>query len=190
MHARRAGERTVTFGVSGALWKDAMVMFDRETGSLWSHVTGACIEGALEGTTLRALPSRLLPFSEWLALHPSARFVVRPAGSSTGSRYEGYAASDRQGIFGTQAARRELRPKAIVQGVTAGGEAAAIAHESVRRRREMTFSLGGEQFLARHEHGGVAVWRKGPGGTLEPWPSTTAYWFAWLNFYPRAKLVR
>jgi len=40
VYARTVGSRTLTFGVSGMLYRDALVMYDRETESLWSQVHG------------------------------------------------------------------------------------------------------------------------------------------------------
>ncbi|MFB6095595.1 MAG: DUF3179 domain-containing (seleno)protein, partial [Halodesulfurarchaeum sp.] len=51
----REGE-TLTFGVSGKLADDNLVMYDRETGSEWKQSLGTCIEGPREGESLSILP--------------------------------------------------------------------------------------------------------------------------------------
>ena len=50
MYARPTDDegRPLTFGVSGKLWRDALVMFDRQTGSLWSQISGDAIRAELE----------------------------------------------------------------------------------------------------------------------------------------------
>lgn len=190
VHSRRLGDETLTFGVSGMLWKDAFVMFDRETHSLWSHVTGECLEGEHAGVALSTLPSMLMPFAEWAAKYPQSRVLARPAGAPAMSRYARYAASERQGIFGTRARRRELEPKAVVQGVAQGDAAMAVSHEALRQKGKVTFRLGKADLAARWEDGAARVYRKGKGGTLTEVPSTSAYWFAWLNFYPATEVLR
>ena len=40
VYDRTVGSQTLTFGVSGMLFRDALVMFDRETDTLWTHVDG------------------------------------------------------------------------------------------------------------------------------------------------------
>ena len=40
VYERTVAGRTLTFGVSGMLYRDALVMYDRETDTLWSHVDG------------------------------------------------------------------------------------------------------------------------------------------------------
>jgi hypothetical protein len=36
----------------------------------------------------------------------------------------------------------------------------------------------------------VDVFKKIEDGELEPYPTTTAYWFGWINFYPKAEVIR
>ena len=53
---RRAGDRILDFGTSGALLNSALVMYDRQTESLWSHYTGQAVVGHLTGTELDLIP--------------------------------------------------------------------------------------------------------------------------------------
>lgn len=72
---RRFGGRTLVFGVSGYLLHENQVLFDRQTGSLWSQIGGGAITGRMRGTPLRALPSRVQPWSTWRAEHPQTRVL-------------------------------------------------------------------------------------------------------------------
>jgi hypothetical protein len=47
VYARTVNGRTLTFGVSGKLIRNSLVMYDRETHSLWTHLTGGAIDGPL-----------------------------------------------------------------------------------------------------------------------------------------------
>ena len=51
--------RSLTFGVSGRLLANALVMYDRETQSLWSQPLGRSIDGEFRGTTLHPLAAAL-----------------------------------------------------------------------------------------------------------------------------------
>jgi hypothetical protein len=53
VYARNLGPRTLTFGVSGMLYRDALVMYDRETGTLWSRIDGRARHGKSGGPTIR-----------------------------------------------------------------------------------------------------------------------------------------
>lgn len=66
VYARRLKNgRVLDLGVSGALYRDALVMYDRETGSYWSQITGQAIRGPLVGEKLRHLPSVVTTWGEW-----------------------------------------------------------------------------------------------------------------------------
>ena len=57
MSGREIDGLTYTFGVSGKLWRDALLMYDHQTRSLWSHITGQAVKGASQGKQLQVLVS-------------------------------------------------------------------------------------------------------------------------------------
>ena len=52
MYSREIDGQVYTFGVSGKLWRDALLMYDHQTRSLWSHITGQAVERYLPGKTV------------------------------------------------------------------------------------------------------------------------------------------
>lgn len=77
---RRIGDRVVSFSTSGMLYRSALVMYDRQTRSLWSHFTGQAIAGVLTGTELEGIPVQTLAWSKWLAEHPDGLVLSRDTG--------------------------------------------------------------------------------------------------------------
>ncbi|MCB9395960.1 MAG: DUF3179 domain-containing protein [Acidimicrobiaceae bacterium] len=77
---RRVGDRVVSFGTSGLLWRSALVMYDRQTESLWSHFTGAAIAGVLTGTELDTFPVATVPWGEWRDARPDGIVLSRDTG--------------------------------------------------------------------------------------------------------------
>ena len=53
--------RDLTFGVSGLLYNSDMLLYDRETESLWSQIKKQAITGPMKGHRLSALPLADLP---------------------------------------------------------------------------------------------------------------------------------
>jgi hypothetical protein len=53
---RRLGERVLTFGTSGKLYLSDLVMYDRQTESLFSQIEGRAIAGVLAGVELDRVP--------------------------------------------------------------------------------------------------------------------------------------
>lgn len=70
VYERRVDGRLLEFGVSGKLVDDALVMYDRETGSEWKRPTGECIAGPLEGERLEALGASVTTFESFKDAHP------------------------------------------------------------------------------------------------------------------------
>ncbi|GIU89787.1 MAG: hypothetical protein KatS3mg010_0886 [Acidimicrobiia bacterium] len=67
---RRVEGRVLEFGTSGLLWNSALVMYDRQTETLWSHFTGQGIVGVLTGVELATFPVATVPWSVWRDAHP------------------------------------------------------------------------------------------------------------------------
>ncbi|MFO7536928.1 MAG: DUF3179 domain-containing protein, partial [Chloroflexota bacterium] len=79
---RRLGERTYTFGVSGLLRHSDLIMWDRQTESLWQQFTGEGIVGDLAGAQLQMLPSAIISFADFRAAHPGGLVLSRETGFS------------------------------------------------------------------------------------------------------------
>jgi hypothetical protein len=77
---RSLGERTFTFGTSGRLFQSALVMYDRQTESLWSHFNGRAIAGHLTGTELEQPPVATVAWSTWRDANPDALVLSRETG--------------------------------------------------------------------------------------------------------------
>ncbi len=77
---RRVGDRVVTFGTSGKLYLSNLVMYDRQTQSLWPQIQGRAVAGALTGTTLKILPTDILPWRQWREDNPDSQVLSRDTG--------------------------------------------------------------------------------------------------------------
>ena len=66
-----------TFGVSGKLYKSALVMYDRQTESLWSQILQKAITGPMTGTELSMLPAQHTTWGQWQSQHPGT-LVLSP----------------------------------------------------------------------------------------------------------------
>lgn len=77
---RRVGSRVLTFGTSGMLWNSALVMYDRQTETLWSHFTGAGIIGTLTGVELAKFSVATVPWQAWREAHPDGLVLSRSTG--------------------------------------------------------------------------------------------------------------
>lgn len=136
----RVDGRELAFGVSGKLADDALVMYDRETGSEWKQPTGEAIAGDLEGSTLEVVPAPLVTWERFEADHPDGVVLQPVRGTEDGGRgpreiydtapYERYEAGEAFGLYGMRGEgerrswdRTDLDAKTVVLGIEHGGEA-------------------------------------------------------------------
>jgi hypothetical protein len=156
VHARSLGDTTLTFIVSGKLWRNSLIMQDEQTGTLWSHVTGLALDGPLVDRQLAMLPSVQTSWSEWVAEHPDTK-VLQKESEVRSSRYEAYFQDpERTGLFRADWLRERMPGKAKVHGITRGPHALAIADERLPAGELVNFDLAGDYMVAfRAREGGV-----------------------------------
>ncbi len=154
-------------GVSGTLWKDALVMYDDVTGSMWSQVDGRAIVGPQRGARLRELPAVQTTWAEWVRLHPDTRVLRKQGAARAGSRYEAYFKDPgRLGVLGSKARDTRLPPKEVVIGLVLGGEARAYPRSRLRAGAVVNDVVGGVPvLLAIHPSSGrVDVFKRAVAG--------------------------
>lgn len=187
MYDREVAGRELTFGVSGMLYRNSLIMYDRETGSLWSHLLGAAIRGPLEGATLATIPSTFTSWSEWRRSHPGT--LVLSPDDAPYDAYTGYYESRRTGISGLRRLDPRLRTKELVFAVMAPS-AKAYAFRDLERLRRIRDTLSGRpvEVVYRGPRSAEAFLRGASG--RRRLPATPIFWFAWVDLFPGAPLWR
>ena len=129
MYAREIGERVLTFGVSGKLILNAMVMYDRQTDSLWSQFLGEAVEGPLAGTKLELVSSQLTAWSAWREEHPDT--LVLDTRGQVIDHYAEYYADGRSGVLGQAHFDGRLPSKDLVVGIAGQAWPEGISPQSL-----------------------------------------------------------
>ena len=134
VYDRTVDNRTLTFGVSGMLFRDALVMFDRETDTLWTHVDGRAIQGPLAGRTLVPVAAIHATWKQWKTLYPDS-LVLKKRGEFR-SPYESYnRSSQKLGIFGRRNEDTRLPGKERILGIRADTAVVVFPLGEVRKAR-------------------------------------------------------
>ena len=97
---------------------NALVMYDRETDSLWSQFLGKAVAGPLRGIDLEIIPSQLTNYGSWTELHPDTLVLDTHASYPIDDHYITYYREHRAGILGEENPDERLRIKDLVLGVT------------------------------------------------------------------------
>lgn len=181
--AKVAG-RARRFGVSGLLYNSDVLLYDRESESLWSQIMGKAVSGPLKGEPLAPIPLAHTTWGDWRRRHPDTVVLSTDTGYVRDYRrdpYAGYADSPAV-TFPTGAVDRRYHPKERVLGVEIGDVAKAYPFPELERAGgTVTDTLAGRAltitFDAAHQTARVLD------GDREI-PSVIAFWFAWYAFHP------
>ena len=142
---RRVNGQTLTFGVSGLLRNSDLVMWDRQTESLWQQITGEAIVGELAGTQMPLIPTPIVSWKDFRQAFPSAEVLSRETGHDRayGSNpYVGYDSESQPFLFNGDLDPR-YSPMERVVGVTIGKETKAYPFSVISEMRAINDSLGG-----------------------------------------------
>ena len=142
MYAREVNGKTLTFGVSGKLIRNSLVMFDRETGTLWSHLTGEALDGPLLGQHLHQLLSEQTTWGRWRAEHPDTLMLDVDGADPTFDPYQNYYVAPDPGIVGRKRADDRLPVKEKVIGIRLGGGIKAYSFTALARDRVVNDVVG------------------------------------------------
>lgn len=164
---REVDGRVLEFGVSGKLYRSALVMYDRQTKSLWTHFDGLAVQGPLTGTRLEIVPAQLLSFDEWRRSQPVGQVLSRNTGHPVDYGTNPYEYYERQDgpyeQFFRQAVNYRLPAMARVVGVSIGGTDIAYAYRDLSDRHEGAMvvedEVGGRRF--------VVFWTAGTASALD-----------------------
>lgn len=143
VYERSVEGRLLTFENSGALWRDTLVLKDRETGTYWTAATGAALSGPLAGRRLEPRPAVYTSAAAWRRAFPDSRYAELGVSTSVPLMMRVYGASPWQGISGVKTRDRRHRPKEEFLSVAAGRETLAFRTSEIRRRRIVEATVGG-----------------------------------------------
>ena len=174
------------FGVSGLLYNSDMLLYDRQTESLWSQIMARAVSGPSKGKTLTLIPASYTSWANWAAAHPGGIVLDIDTGHGRDYSRDPYAGYDKTRALYFSVSNRDDRrhPKEPVVGLVLNG------HAKIWPLRELAKVTGGQLTDSLNEtvlHINYAltdqtvVITDGAGRRM---PSVPGYWFAWLAFYP------
>ncbi len=184
------GRRQI-FGVSGLLYNSDVVLYDRESESLWSQLLGKAISGPRRGQRLQSIPTSNTTRSDWRGRHPDTLVLSRDTGHRrdyTADPYGDYARSPDL-MFPVSFRAQGMHPKQPVLGIEIDGHAVAYPLSELAQAGAMVEDRIGSLTVRVHYD---ATYQTGEitraDGTMLP--GVMAYWFAWYTFHPETRVYR
>lgn len=121
----RSAGQDLTFGVSGLLFNNNLIMFDRQTDSHWPQMRMQCDQGELINTKLTVYPAIETAWGTWKKLFPNTVILSTDTGFDRhgyqpGTAYPGYSNPNSSPLFDVAFLDDRLPPKQRVHGVLVG----------------------------------------------------------------------
>lgn len=179
------------FGVSGLLYNSDVLLYDRETESLWSQIMRKAISGEMKGTSLDQLALTHTTWRDWRERHPDTLVLSTDTGHARNydrSPYAGYEKTPRV-FFPVNNKNAKYHPKELVMGLKIGEQTKVYPFAELSKGPSVVNdSFAGRslriEFDARNRTGRI-VDQLG-----EEIPTTIAYWFAWAAFNPDTEVFK
>ena len=173
------------FGVSGLLYNSDVLLYDRETESLWSQLMSTAITGPMKGSKLRTIPVTHTTWRDWLSRYPATEVLSPNTGHRVNYRVDPYPAYGSSGklYFPVSKTSKLYGRKEIVLGLEINERFKAYPFEELENSaKRFSDTFEGQSFDVIFDgENETARILDGEGNEL---PTTMAFWFAWYAFHP------
>ena len=174
------------FGVSGLLYNSDMLLYDRQTESLWSQILARSVAGKLKGTRLSLMPATYTSWKHWAELHPDGTVLDIDTGHRRDYSHDPYAGYDKSRTLYFDVTHRDRRyhEKEPVVGLVLDGQAKVWPLRELAKVKDgqLTDSINDNELRITYRPHDSTVSIVDADGTQLP--SVPGYWFAWVAFYP------
>ncbi len=188
----RVNKSKLDFGVSGLLYNSDVLLYDRQTESLWSQLMQKAVTGKYRGTKLTSIPLSHTTWADWKTRHPETSVLSTRTGAMRNyesSPYKGYAES-RHLLFPVYSkAPERFHPKEKVLGVEINGVFKAYPFVELNKKAQPLFTdtVNNSDLTIhwnkQHQSGEIYIGRKNI-------TVIQAFWFAWFAFHPETEVYK
>lgn len=152
---------TREFGVSGALRRNDLIMYDRETETLWQQITGEAIVGEPAGSQLEFLPSQIVSWADFRDSFPDGTVLNRVTGRALSygeNPYPFYDAAGSNPLFRLdEFDDRRLDAKERVLAIDLGEDPIAFPFSALSESVVLTGESAGQDVVAFWQPGTLSA---------------------------------
>lgn len=191
-YVSKAGSKPLSFGVSGLLYNNEVLVYDRQTQSRWSQILAQAVSGPLKGAKLSTVALTHTSWADWKQRHPDTLVLSADTGFGRDYARDPYAGytQDLSIMFPVAGRSQRYHPKETVIGIEVGGKFKAYPFVELAKIKDgkTTDTLGGKTLTVRFDAGhrtGAVFDAQG-----KEIPTVTAFWFAWYAFHRDTEVFR
>lgn len=188
--------QVLSFGVSGLLYNSDVLLYDRESQSLWSQLLAKAVTGKHKGASLKMIPIQHTTWEGWRKLHPSTHVLSKNTGyrrSYNRDPYSGYEQSRSVYFPVFNKAPNKYHPKEKILGLVVGDVYKAYPfielnkqHKSENSQWTFADEVNGDVFIIHWDEKQQSGYISNEKGDIVP--VIQGYWFAWYAFHPETEV--
>ncbi|MHC4474922.1 MAG: DUF3179 domain-containing protein [Planctomycetota bacterium] len=160
VYERTVEQKQYSFGVSGMLRYSNLVMYDRQTETLWQQVTGKALVGDMVGSTLKSIPAQIISFDQFRSAYKDGLVLSRKTGYRRNygrNPYVGYDDISKRPFMLRAQTDDRLRPMEKIVTVSINGANKAYPYGITRKRRVINDVVGGKPMVVFHDKAAVSA---------------------------------
>ncbi|MCP4431886.1 MAG: DUF3179 domain-containing protein [Gammaproteobacteria bacterium] len=187
------GGEVTEFGVSGLLYNSDVLLYDRNTESLWSQISSRSVAGKLVGTELVRLPISHTTWQDWENKYPDTLVLSEETGhfrDYSRDPYAGYEKSRSLFFAVNNQAPESYHPKELIIGLEVNGTYRAYPFIELDKNGKSSFTdnLNGKDFTINWDSENRAVSIFDSSG--KEIAGIQGFWFAWFAFHPETEVFQ
>lgn len=183
----------VEFGVSGKLYNNNLLMYNRpndsiEEENLWSQQIGEAVTGPLTGTKLEQIIIDTVFWKDWKTKYTDTKVLSTDTGHARNYNANPYGnyEFDTEIIFPISSKDDRLAPKAKIYGIEIDGKFKAYPQDKLKRGKVFTDELAGETIKISVDDAGRVRMTHAKTGQELVWQ--ISFWFSWVAFHPNTEV--
>jgi hypothetical protein len=154
---RRVDGKVLDFGTSGMLHASNLIMYDRQTESLWPQLSGQAAIGVMTGATMDELPLSPVGWGDFRAAHPDAWVLSRDTGHHRDYGRNPYVGLDRDPDrpppFGAPSEDDRLPPMERVIALQGSTETVTVVRSVIEEARVVDETVDDRPLVLLHAVG-------------------------------------
>lgn len=186
------GGTTYNFGVSGLLYNSDVLLYDRQTESLWSQLEYKAVSGPMRGHHLEIINTANTTWENWKSKHPNTLVLSENTGFKRDyslDPYPNYSSSSTI-YFPVANENKEFHPKEMVIGLEIEGSFKAYPFSELKKsgRSSIEDTLNKKRIIIEYDTRSKSAEIFDVEGV--PIPAVTNFWFAWYAFHPETAVYK
>jgi len=151
---RHINGKVYDFGTSGLLRHSDLVMYDRQTESLWQQLSGEAIVGEMVGQRLKMIPAALIGFAQFKSQHPNGKVLSKVTGYRRAygrNPYAGYDDIRNTPFLYRGPLPKKVKPMEHLVTVMLNGEPVAYTYSFLKKQPVVNDEVAGTPIVVFYE---------------------------------------